>query len=270
MEFQTASVGFDGMVLEISVNGGAFADIVTAGGSFVTGGYTHTISGSFGSPIANRMAWSGLSAGTTAAPAYITTTANLPAAANGQNVQLRWRVATDSNAVALGVPGVRIDTITGLPCPPNGSISGTITYGNAIGAPAAPRFVKSVSLGSTAGSPPVGPVITGTPGTYTLTGFGVGSYTIRPTKPGGPNGSITSNDAARVAQGVTGALPFVSQNQRFAADVSGNGQVSSQDAAKIAQFVAGLTPLPTPNLTGEWRFFVTGAPFSASDSAADL
>src|SRR5207253_11228816 len=30
---------YDGMVLEISVNGGAFADILAAGGSFVAGGY---------------------------------------------------------------------------------------------------------------------------------------------------------------------------------------------------------------------------------------
>src|SRR5262245_38354527 len=64
-------------------------------------------------------------------------------------------------------------------------ISGTITYGNSIGNPVPSRFVRNVSLSSTAGSPPVGPVITGTPGTYTLTGFGSGSYTIRPTKTGG-------------------------------------------------------------------------------------
>ncbi len=140
---------------------------------------------------------------------------------------------------------------------PNTSVSGTITYGNAINAPAPPRFVKNVSLASTAGSPPVGPVITGTPGTYTLTGFGAGSYTIKPTKPGGPNGAITSNDAARVAQGVTGSLNFVSQNQRFAADVSGNGGVTSNDAALIARFAAGLTG--TGN-AGQWKFFVTGAP----------
>ena len=57
--------------------------------------------------------------------------------------------------------------------------------------------------GEHGGSPPVGPVITGTPGTYVLTGFGAGSYTIKPTKPGGVNGAITSNDAARVAQGVS-------------------------------------------------------------------
>src|SRR5947207_5609412 len=35
---------YDGMVLEISVSGEAFADILTAGGSFVAGGYNATIS----------------------------------------------------------------------------------------------------------------------------------------------------------------------------------------------------------------------------------
>ncbi len=136
-------------------------------------------------------------------------------------------------------------------------IMGTVTYGNAIGNPAPPRFVKNVSLSSTVGSPAVGPVITGTPGTYVLTGFGAGSYTIKPTKPGGPNTAITSNDAARVAQGVVGSPSFVSQNQRFAADVSGNGNVTSNDAALIARFAAGLTGAGN---AGQWKFFVTGAP----------
>src|SRR5258707_3573889 len=35
---------FDGGVLEIRIDGGAFAGIITAGGSFVTGGSTRTIS----------------------------------------------------------------------------------------------------------------------------------------------------------------------------------------------------------------------------------
>jgi hypothetical protein len=94
---------FDGMVLEISINGGAYADILAAGGSFAAGGYNATISSSFGSPIAGRMAWSGNSGG------YITSTANLPAAASGQNIQLKWRMASDSS---VSVVGVRIDDIT--------------------------------------------------------------------------------------------------------------------------------------------------------------
>src|SRR5258705_4005667 len=87
---------FDGGVLEISINGGAFTDIVTAGGNFVTGGYNGTISVNFLSPIAGRQAWTGNSAG------YITTTANLPASANGQPVKLRFRMASDCSVSATG------------------------------------------------------------------------------------------------------------------------------------------------------------------------
>ena len=84
------------MVLEISINGGAFNDITTGGNAFIAGGYTRTIDSTFGSPIAGRLAWSGLSGGTTAAPTYITSTINLPAAAAGQPIKLRWRAATDN------------------------------------------------------------------------------------------------------------------------------------------------------------------------------
>jgi len=109
-------VGYDGMVLDISINGGPFQDIVAAGGSFTTGGYNKTISTSFGSPIAGRMAWSGLSAGTSAAPGYITTTVNLPVAAYNQTVQMKWTVATDAAGTASGDAGVRIDAIIGTAC----------------------------------------------------------------------------------------------------------------------------------------------------------
>jgi len=99
--------GFDGAVLEISISGGAFQDILDAGGSFMVGGYTHMISSSFQSPIAGRHAWSGYSGG------FITTTVNLPSAAAGQNIVLRWRLASDnSNAAA----GWRIDTIKIIDC----------------------------------------------------------------------------------------------------------------------------------------------------------
>ena len=107
----TPTRGFDGMVLEISINGGAFNDITTGGNAFIAGGYTRLIDSTFGSPIAGRNAWSGLSGGTTAAPTYITSTINLPAAANGQPIKLRWRAATDNSAVAAGAAGVRVDTV---------------------------------------------------------------------------------------------------------------------------------------------------------------
>ncbi len=94
--------GFDGMVLEISIGGGAFTDILAAGGSFVAGGYTGTISVNFGSPIAGRQAWTGNSGG------FILTTVNLPASANGQAVILRWRRATDSS---FGNTGAFVDNV---------------------------------------------------------------------------------------------------------------------------------------------------------------
>ena len=94
--------GFDGMVLEISIAYGNWIDIVTAGGSFILGGYTHTISTNYGSPIAGRRAWSGNSAG------YVTSTVRLPPSAFQQVVELRWRIATDS---AIGGSGVRIDDV---------------------------------------------------------------------------------------------------------------------------------------------------------------
>lgn len=107
--------GLDGMVLEISINGGPYTDILVAGGNFLTGGYTHSISSAFNSPIAGSFAWSGLSGGTPAAPAYIETAVRLPPTANGQTIKLKWRLATDNSAVAAGVSGVRIDNIAIAP-----------------------------------------------------------------------------------------------------------------------------------------------------------
>jgi hypothetical protein len=120
---------FDGGVLEISIGAGPFTDILAAGGSFVSGGYNGTISTAFLSPIAGRQAWTGNSAG------FITTTVNLPAAANGQNVVLRFRFASDCSVSGTGW---NIDTIrvtggfvccitagacTSITCPANVTVS---------------------------------------------------------------------------------------------------------------------------------------------------
>ncbi|MCX6927297.1 MAG: immunoglobulin domain-containing protein, partial [Verrucomicrobia bacterium] len=77
----------DGGRLEISIAGAAFTDILTAGGSFVTNGYT-TSDG-----------WFGTSANF---PSFITTIVNLPASAFGQNVALRWRFTSDSSVSGTG------------------------------------------------------------------------------------------------------------------------------------------------------------------------
>jgi hypothetical protein len=105
-------LNWDGLVLEISVNGGAFQDIEAAGGVFESGGYTGTLSTSASQPLPGRRAWSGLSGGTAAAPLYKSVVVKLPAAAAGQNVQFKWRQGSDGSVVPATNPGSRVDTIT--------------------------------------------------------------------------------------------------------------------------------------------------------------
>ncbi len=97
-------VSFDGGVLEISVNGGPYQDVIAAGGSFVEGGYNGVIAPT-DSAITGREAWNGNSGG------FITTTLVLPATAYGQNVQLKWRMVTDTGTNPAG-GGIRIDNVS--------------------------------------------------------------------------------------------------------------------------------------------------------------
>jgi serine protease AprX len=131
-------------------------------------------------------------------------------------------------------------------------IDGTVTYGNDLGAPPAPRFVSNVLI-SGAGSPPVS-ATTDTLGMYSLSGFGPGAYTITPSKTGGQNGSISSFDAARISQYVVGATPF-SPAQLTVADVSGAGGISSFDAALVASYAVSS---PNHGMTGNWIFSPPG------------
>ena len=85
---------YDGGVLEIKIGAGAFADILTAGGSFVSGGYTLTLDS--GNALGARQAWSGNNGG------FTTVIVNLPAAAAGQSVQFRWRTGTDTGVAGTG------------------------------------------------------------------------------------------------------------------------------------------------------------------------
>src|SRR5262249_37718734 len=75
-----ATLAYDGGLLEIQIGTNAFADILNAGGTFVSGGYTRTISTETNtdSPFRGRPVWGGNSGG------FITTAVNLPASAAGQ------------------------------------------------------------------------------------------------------------------------------------------------------------------------------------------
>ncbi len=101
--FNTES-GWDGGVLEISIAGGAYQDIIGAGGTFLQNGYNGFMATSGGNPIGNRFGWTGDSSG------YLTTVVRMPVAAAGQNIQLRWRMGADSNTAPVG-GGWNVDTI---------------------------------------------------------------------------------------------------------------------------------------------------------------
>lgn len=91
---------FDGGVLEISTDGTTFVDFVSAGGTFVSGGYTTVVSSA--STLNTRNTWSAGSGD------YYETIANLPSSLLGQTVYLRWTEGTDSSIAGAGW---RIDTI---------------------------------------------------------------------------------------------------------------------------------------------------------------
>ena len=93
--------GFDGGVLEISVDAGPFQDILAAGGFFSRGGYNGTISTCCGNPLAGRQAWTGNSGG------FIDTDVGLTGF-GGHTIALRWRMASDSSNSS---EGWRVDNI---------------------------------------------------------------------------------------------------------------------------------------------------------------
>jgi len=102
----TNTTYYDGGVLEIQIGSGAFTDIVSAGGSFVTGGYNASITTTSDNPLGGRAAWVGSSSG------WQTVAVNLPAAAAGQNIQLRWNYATDTGNSGTGAVGWYVDSIS--------------------------------------------------------------------------------------------------------------------------------------------------------------
>jgi hypothetical protein len=96
--------GWDGGVLEISIGGGPFTDIIAAGGRFISNGYNGFLGVSQPNPLGGRTGWTGDSGG------YITSSVQLPASAAGQNVQLRWRFGADNNTAPAG-GGWDVDSI---------------------------------------------------------------------------------------------------------------------------------------------------------------
>lgn len=117
---------YDGGVLEISVAGGPWHDIVDAGGVFLSGGYTQDLNFS-SNPLSGRRAWSGATQ-----IGFATAAVRLPGNTFGQYVRFRWILGTNDS---FGNDGWWIDSVT-LDAIPAGSDQTPITIGDS--GPASP------------------------------------------------------------------------------------------------------------------------------------
>src|SRR5204862_448390 len=123
---------------------------------------------------------------------------NLPAAANGQNIQLRWRMCSD---ISIADEGWRIDNVSILDClpvptptptpsttPATVSITGTVIYCTNPALNPIPGVTMTLT-GTSGGTTP-----TNGSGVYTFTGLiSGGSYTVTPAKTGLAPGAVGIN-----------------------------------------------------------------------------
>ena len=88
-------VGFDGGVLEISLDGGQWQDIEEAGAVFAQGSYNRTLSEAYQNPLPNRRAWSG-------SLGWITTVIRIPPALASEAIRFRWKLGHDTSDAEEG------------------------------------------------------------------------------------------------------------------------------------------------------------------------
>ena len=174
--------GRDGGVLEISINGGRFTDIIEAGGSV---NYNGTISTEFQSPLAGRRAWTGVGSGVAGL--------GLPPAAFGNTIVLRFRLATDCSGGGAGmgwyldlfhgrvyIEGVPTPTPspTSTPPPPVCTVNETFNDVTTLGSNGWIKKNNSAPLGVTdwfQGFSGVFPAQSGSAGAYVAANFNAGA-----------------------------------------------------------------------------------------------
>lgn len=221
--------GFDGMVLEVSVNGGPYQDVLAAGGSFIAGGYNGTISTTKSSPIAGRAAWTGNSGG------YITTTILLPLAANGQNIRGKLRLATDSSGSGTGV---RVDSIVVSPCPVNTATpTSTPTYTPTKTPTAAPSSTPTYTPTKT---PTATPTSTATPSctpAVLKTFAGTGTGAIADGLSGTPPQYGTPKVISFAVSGMIGAITSISTNLNLTHTFAGDLDMVLTSPSGVKSFV---------------------------------
>ena len=247
-----SSIGYDGGVLEIAIGGGSYTDVVAAGGSFVSGGYNTTLSGDFSNPLAGRQAWSGNSG------AFATTVVNLPAAAAGQNIQLRWRCAagntpgsvTSSGPLAYwnfdgSTPNPTVVMTNIAASPVTTSNTGSIQYFG--GNPSTGQAIATSGFSTSAGPP--------------ATNTSCFTFSLVVTNGSVASLSSLSFDDQRSGTGPTNFTVQISQTANFS---SGIYTSTAQTAHTVIASGANSFPLTLSNLTGTIYFRLYGYKAGAS------
>jgi hypothetical protein len=275
-----ATNAYDGAVLEIKIGTNAFVDITNSpGAGWVSNGYNRRIDPSYGNPLTNRWAWSGTNAG------FVTTIVDLPTAAQGQTIQLRWRAGSDNGT---GGGGWHIDTIsiTGpaccsvdstpvLPAQSNRTIAelATLTVTNTASDAEGPPLTLTYQLtASPAGaSISTNGIITWTP--TEAQGPSTNTFTTVVQNNGGPALSAT-NSFTVVATEVNTApvlpvlpnltlnsfAPLVVTNTATDTDIPANAltyQLLSSPSGAVVDAIGVITWTPAPAQAGSTNLFTT-------------
>jgi hypothetical protein len=108
-EESNGAAAFDGGVVEISVNGGEFTDVVSDYGAFSGQTYNKTMSIGWSNPLPGREVISGANAG--GYGVFVTASITLPLS-SGDQFQLRWVQGTDSASAASVPNGWIVDNVS--------------------------------------------------------------------------------------------------------------------------------------------------------------
>ena len=156
--------------------------------------------------------------------------------------------AQGGSDVSIPLPPKIILGSTGAP-----DLSGKIVYYQG------DRPVPAVTV-DLLGSPPQS-TLTDTNGDYSFGVVAGTTTTLRPSKLGGSNNGITSDDASQILQRQVGLVSFDAL-QSLACDVTGNGTITSLDAARILQYqVALISRFPVAEACGsDWLFLPNATP----------
>ncbi|MCC7373803.1 MAG: immunoglobulin domain-containing protein [Verrucomicrobiales bacterium] len=251
--------GFDGAVLEISVGGGQFNDILAAGGSFVENGYNGQISATDGSPIAGRRAWTGTTGDN------ISTTAQFPATAAGKAVQLRWRLSSDGGVAEAGWGLDNIEVTSGSGGGGNTiTVSVVATDGEAGEAGTNPGVFTLTRSGNTAAGLVVNVTLAGTatvgadfaaiPGTVSFAaGSGTATVTISPVNDTTPEALETVVLTVGPGAGYSAGAPDAATVTLLDDDGGGGGS--------NVVFSENFDGVTAPSLPSGWSANLEGAGF---------